>query len=77
MDYKGYKIYACVERAELWTINAEGEPDEFDRDCPQHGDAPIVYEVYDGMEMAAKMAGSLEGVKRWIDEHPADKGVAA
>ena len=68
MVYKGYEILACVQHAELWSLDDSGQPRELLGNCPTHEAYSVMYEVVDssGRRSVSQMA-SIDTAKAWID----------
>ena len=68
MLYKGYEVLACVQRAEQWSLDDNGQPRELLGNCPMHEGYSVMYEVVDssGSRSVSQMA-SIDSAKAWID----------
>ena len=68
MHYKGHEIVACVQRAEQWSLDDNGQPRELLGNCPTHEGYSVMYEVVDssGRRSVSQMA-SIDNAKAWID----------
>jgi hypothetical protein len=68
MFYKEYEIVACVQHAELWSLDDNGQPRERLGNCPTHEGYSVMYEVVDssGRRSVSEIA-SIDSAKAWID----------
>jgi hypothetical protein len=68
MFYKDYKIVACVQRSELWSLDGEGQLHELLGNCPTHEGYSVMYEVVDGSgNRSVSQIVSIDSAKAWID----------
>ena len=68
MHNKGHEIVACVQRAEQWPLDDNGQPRELLGNCPTHEVYSVMYEVVDssGRRSVSQIA-SIDSAKAWID----------
>jgi hypothetical protein len=66
--YRGYEILACVQRAEQWSLDDNGQLRALLGSCPAHDGYSVMYEVVDssGNQSVSQMA-SVDSAKAWID----------
>ena len=68
MFYKDYEIVACVQRAELWSLDDNGQPRESLGNCPVHEGYSVMYEVvHSSGRRSVSQIASIDSAKAWID----------
>jgi len=68
MQYREYEIVACVQRAELWSIDDYGQLSEQLGKCPVHDGYDVMYEVVDASgRRSVSQTASLDAAMGWID----------
>lgn len=68
MIYQGYEIRMCRIQCETWTLDDNGEPDEYLEDCHTHTDEPAVtYYLIGESDRILGSGHDLGGVKKYAD----------